>query len=198
MLASHRATFHRAAQRVSICTHDAEDALQRAIEILLTKAPTDEQRRLVGWMSVVTRHEAIAVRRARERVLGLADTEPDAVLDSTPSEAPGPLEAAQRREALEAARGALAALKADHRRAIVLQAQGYSYAEIAALCGWTYTKLQVPLCHGVAIPPPPAPIEPTPTRTRAEGPAREELDASPLLTAARLPTFSTRRSTAIR
>jgi RNA polymerase sigma factor (sigma-70 family) len=150
VLASHRATFRRAAQRVSICGDDADDALQRATEILLTKAPTGEHRRLVGWMAVVTRHEAIAVRRARERTLGSGGAAPDALLDSMPSETPGPLEAAERREALEAARRALAELKADHRRAIVLQAQGYSYAEIAERCGWTYTKVNRCLAEGRA------------------------------------------------
>jgi RNA polymerase sigma factor (sigma-70 family) len=150
LLARHEAAFRRAAQRVSICAHDAEDALQRATEILLTKAPTDEQRRLVGWMAVVTRHEAIAVRRARERMLGLGDSEPDPVLEMLPSETLGPHEAAERREELETARRALAGLKADHRTAIVLQAQGYSYAEIAALCGWTYTKVNRSLAEGRA------------------------------------------------
>ena len=49
----------------------------------------------------------------------------------------------------EAAR-ALAALKPQERRAIVLQAQGYSYAEICTLCGWTYTKVNRCLAEGRA------------------------------------------------
>ncbi len=44
----------------------------------------------------------------------------------------------------------LAALRADERRALVLQASGYSYAEICALTGWTYTKVNRSLAEGRA------------------------------------------------
>lgn len=150
LLEHHGPSFRRTARRVSICADDADDALQRATEILLTKAPTVEQRRLVGWMTVVTRHEAIAVRRARERALGLGDLEPEALIGGLASEAPGPCERFERREFLDAAQRALAGLKADHRLAIVLQAEGYSYEEICELCGWTYTKVNRCLAEGRA------------------------------------------------
>jgi RNA polymerase sigma factor (sigma-70 family) len=150
LLERHGPSFRRTARRVSICADDADDALQRATEILLTKAPTVEQRRLLGWMTVVTRHEAIAVRRARERALGLGDAEPDSLIGGLPSDAPGPSERFERREFVDAALRALAALKADHRLAIVLQAEGYSYEEICELCGWTYTKVNRCLAEGRA------------------------------------------------
>ena len=150
LLERHGPAFRRTARRVSICADDADDAFQRATEILLTKAPSVEQRRLLGWMTVVTRHEAIAVRRARERALGLGDAEPEALIGRLVSDAPGPSERFERAEHLAAARRALAALKADHRRAIVLQAKGYSYAEICELCGWTYTKVNRCLAEGRA------------------------------------------------
>jgi DNA-directed RNA polymerase specialized sigma24 family protein len=41
-------------------------------------------------------------------------------------------------------------LKANERLAIVLQAEGYSYAEICELCGWTYTKVNRCLAEGRA------------------------------------------------
>jgi DNA-directed RNA polymerase specialized sigma24 family protein len=41
----------------------------------------------------------------------------------------------------ESARRRLSPLKADQRTALSLQAAGYSYEEIAALKGWTYTKV---------------------------------------------------------
>jgi RNA polymerase sigma factor (sigma-70 family) len=148
LLQSHAPAFRRAARRISICADDADDALQRATEILLTKAPTAERRRLVAWMTVVTRHEALAVRRARERALDLRDSEPDRLLDLLPSESPDPAEAYERRAEADAAWRALASLKRDQRRAIVLQAQGYSYAEICELCGWTYTKVNRCLAEG--------------------------------------------------
>lgn len=136
--------LRRVARRVSICTDDADDALQRALLVLLTKAPPIEGGRLAAWMTVVTRREALAVRRARDRGI---DT---AALDATPSDFPGPAERAERAEQVAEARLALAALKPGERLAIVLQAEGYSYAEICGLCGWSYTKLNRLLAEGRA------------------------------------------------
>src|SRR6476659_7194818 len=67
--ARHEAALRRTARRYSLCADDADDALQRGLEILLRKAPTAEPRELVKWMQTVVKHEALAVRRDRERVL---------------------------------------------------------------------------------------------------------------------------------
>ena len=151
LLAAHRTAVWRIARRFSLCADDADDALQRATLILLTKAPVLEPNRLIAWMSVVVKHEALAVRRNRERLLGApraTEAEPELALIAT--EAPGPLERVVRRERLLDARRRLAALKANERIAILLQAQGYSYAEICARRGWTYTKLNRCLAEGRA------------------------------------------------
>jgi RNA polymerase sigma factor (sigma-70 family) len=142
LLRGHAPTLRRIARRHSLCADDADDALQRASLILLTKAPTVDPGRLIAWMAVVTKHEAMAVRRARERQLPSDD------LDARLGESPDPFERAARAEAVAEARAALAALKANERLAIVLQAQGYSYAEICELCGWTYTKVNRCLAEG--------------------------------------------------
>ena len=136
--------LRRVARRASICADDADDAIQRALVLLLTKAPAIEGGRLAAWMTVVTRREALAVRRARD--VGI---DPGA-LDATPSDFPGPAERAERGEQVAEARLALAALKPGERLAIVLQAQGYSYAEICARCGWSYTKVNRLLAEGRA------------------------------------------------
>lgn len=133
----------RVARRASLCAADADDALQRALEVLLTKAPPLDRDRLAAWMTVVTRREAHAVRRSRERFAAAPDP-----LDATPSDRPGPAEHAERRERVAEARLALASLKPAERLAIVLQAEGYSYAEICALCGWSYTKVNRSLAEG--------------------------------------------------
>jgi RNA polymerase sigma factor (sigma-70 family) len=137
--------LRRVARRVSICADDAEDALQRALVLLLTKAPPIDGPRLAAWMTVVTRREALAVRRSRERFATAADS-----LDAAHSDRPGPAEHAERRERVAEAKLALAALKPAERLAIVLQAEGYSYAEICTLCGWSYTKLNRSLAEGRA------------------------------------------------
>lgn len=134
------------ARRYSICADDADDALQRALLILLTRAPSLEPGRLFAWMSVVVKHEALGVRRHRERLVG----GPDADLGTLASDRPGPQELAERRELVATAWSRLSQLKANERLAIVLQAQGYSYAEICARCGWTYTKVNRCLAEGRA------------------------------------------------
>src|SRR5436190_14334358 len=150
LLAVAELDFRRTARRISLCADDAEDAFQRAVEILLTKAPERAPAALVAWMQVVTRREALAVRRARERMLAAWRDEAHDVLERALCERPGPLERAEGRDRVAAAARALAALKPDERLAIVLQAHGYSYEEIAELCEWTYTKVNRCLAEGRA------------------------------------------------
>jgi len=152
LLATHDAAIRRTARRHSICAEDAEDAYQRALEILLTKAPPFEGPRLAAWMHTVTKREAMAVRRARERLLGTRPpVERDGELwgmDSLPADRPGPAERAERRELVTRSSEALAALKPQERRSLALKAEGYSYAEIQQLCGWTYTKVNRCMAEG--------------------------------------------------
>jgi RNA polymerase sigma factor (sigma-70 family) len=153
---AHGPVLRRVARRHSLGPEDADDALQRAAEILLTRAPTTEPNRLIAWMAVVTKHEALAVRRSRERLLtclapaGPPGRPPPDPLEAVAAEAPGPAERVQRSEQLAADRVALAELKANERLALVLQAEGYSYAEICELCNWSYTKVNRCLAEGRA------------------------------------------------
>ncbi len=151
LLERHGALLRGIARRYSACQEDADDAVQRAAVILLTKGPAVDPGRLIGWMIVVTKHEALAVRRGRERLLDSMTLEPYGdPLDGVASERPGPAERFERVEALAEARAALAELKANERLAIVLQAEGYSYAEICRICGWSYTKVNRCLAEGRA------------------------------------------------
>jgi RNA polymerase sigma factor (sigma-70 family) len=144
LLDAHGSALRRTARRVSICADDAEEALGRATLILLTKAPPHPPARLAAWMHVVTRREALAVRRERERLLG------GEVPASLPSPSPCPAERTERAERTNARARALTRLKPDERRALVLKGQGYSYVEICELTGWTYTKTNRCLAEGRA------------------------------------------------
>lgn len=144
------AELRRTARRFSLCADDAEDAFQRAVEILLTKAPDRPPAALAPWMQVVTRREAIAVRRSRERLLAAWSDDPADAVGRVECDRPRPDELAERRDRVSAAARALAVLKPNERLAIVLQAHGYSYAEIGELCGWTYTKVNRCLAEGRA------------------------------------------------
>ena len=147
LIETHDAVFRRTARRYSICADDGEDAYQRALEILLTKAPPIEGDSLVRWMQTVTKREALAVRRQRERLLGSPrpsrpDEDDRDPLDSIASESPGPNDRLARRERVVRSGEALNALKPQEVRALTLKAQGYSYAEIGEITGWSYTTIK--------------------------------------------------------
>ena len=152
LIDSHDSVFRRTARRYSICADDAEDAYQRALEILLTKAPPIDGDALVRWMQVVTKREALAVRRQRERLLsgprapgGDEDRDP---LESIASESPQPTDQAESRERVARSGEALRALKPQEIRALTLKAQGYSYKEIGEITGWSYTKINRCMAEG--------------------------------------------------
>lgn len=145
--------LHRTARRYSLCADDAEDALQRGLEILLRKAPTDNPRELIKWMQTVVKHEALAVRRDRERILaGPAAIAPEPDADDwvalLPATSAGPAERAERQEAVARSREALQTLKPQELRALTLLAEGYSYAEIGEITGYSRTKINRCLAEG--------------------------------------------------
>lgn len=153
IIAQHGRALRQTARRYSLCAADAEDAYQRALEILLTKAPTGDARELIRWTQTVTKHEALAVRRNRERLLSGSpspsgeDNEEDWVA-LIPAQSDGPAERVERQEAIARSREALQALKPAELRALTLLAEGYSYAEISELTGFSRTKVNRSLAEG--------------------------------------------------
>lgn len=142
----HEVALRRTARRFSICADDADDALQRALEILLMKAPSNDPRELIRWTQTVLKHEALAIRRDRERILSgpaAVDPEPGAEdwVALIPSDADGPAERSERREAVARSREALQALKPQELRALTLLAEGYSYLQIGEITGFSRTKV---------------------------------------------------------
>src|SRR3954453_4322004 len=69
LLARHSAGLLATARRYSVSPEDAEDAYQRGVEILLTKAPTTHESELLPWLKTVVKHEAYAVRKSNGRSL---------------------------------------------------------------------------------------------------------------------------------
>jgi RNA polymerase sigma factor (sigma-70 family) len=150
--ARNETTLRRTARRYSLCEDDAEDALQRGLEILLQKAPVGDSRELIKWTQTVVKHEAMAIRRERERILAPSTTTggPGAEdwLALLPAGSDGPAEKAERREAVARSREALQALKPQELRALTLLAEGYSYAEIGEITSWSHTKINRCLAEG--------------------------------------------------
>jgi RNA polymerase sigma factor (sigma-70 family) len=124
------------ARRWADTPEDAEDAYQRGLEIMLTKAPSTDPDHLVPWLKTVVKHEAWAIRRQRERHTPSAPESEE--LDG---EAPGSAhDYAERAERLQVGAEAMGRLKPQEVRALALKAEGLSYREICAETGWTYTK----------------------------------------------------------
>jgi RNA polymerase sigma factor (sigma-70 family) len=151
--AQNEATLRRTARRFSLCVDDAEDALQRSLEILLSRAPSDDPRHLIKWTQTVVRHEALAIRKERENTLvGPANINAERGTEDwvamLPASSDGPPERAERREAIARSREALQALKPQELRALTLLAEGYSYVEIGEMTGYSQTKINRCLAEG--------------------------------------------------
>lgn len=132
------------ARRFASNPEDAEDAFQRGLEILLTKAPSTDENDLVPFLKTCIRHEAFALAASRRR----SGMPLDAVVAASPTAAPGPDEHVERIERLRVGAEAMARLKPQEIRALLLRAEGHSYASIAAETGWTYTKVNRALTEG--------------------------------------------------
>ncbi|MGA7435287.1 MAG: sigma-70 family RNA polymerase sigma factor, partial [Solirubrobacterales bacterium] len=153
LIRNHDTALRSSARRYSICVDDAEDAYQRGIEILLSKAPTTDLRQLLPWTRTVIKHEALAVRKQRQRTLGrpgLVALEDDSEnwVNLIPATSDGPDERVVKREKVARSREALAELKPHELKALTMLAEGYSYAEIASINNWTRTKVNRCLAEG--------------------------------------------------
>jgi len=146
-LADERPALFRLARRHSLCAADADDAVQRAFEILLRRAGRIQPGTALSWLRTVVKHEAMAIRSARLRLVASVEVDLDA---HEALHLPAPDERAAAREHVARSLAALAALKPAESRALVLQAAGRSYAEIEAETGWSHTKVNRALTEGRA------------------------------------------------
>ena len=89
------------------------------------------------WLKTVVKHEALAVRRQRERAAPVTD---DGELSEPPAPAPTH-DQAERYERLRHGAEALRRLKPQEVRCLLLRAQGYSYDQICEQTGYSYTKV---------------------------------------------------------
>ncbi len=150
MIARHEGALRRTALRYSFDPEDAEDAYQRALEIVLTKAPTTNLGELIRWTQTVTKHEALAVRQSRRKLLRYQREGTEDPVALIPAGGGGPDEQVERREDIARSREALQRLKPAELRALSLLAEGYSYVEIGERTGWSRTKINRLLAEGRA------------------------------------------------
>jgi RNA polymerase sigma factor (sigma-70 family) len=153
LVVKHSSSLRRTAQRYSLCGEDAEDAFQRALEIVLTKAPDVSRHEVLRWTHTVVKHEALALRANRQRLLGAAPRRAreeggEDWVSLLPAAGDGLDERLERRELIARSREALRRLKPAELRALTLLAEGYSYAEIGEITGFSRTKVNRCLAEG--------------------------------------------------
>ena len=144
VVARHAELLTRVARSYSLCADDAQDAVQRALEIYMRRVESLDPATELAWLKVVVKHEALAVRRGRA---GVAGEEID--LDAVP--AVGARSVEERRESaerVERSAEVMRRLKRDEARALMLKAEGLSYVEIGERLGWTYTKVNRCITEG--------------------------------------------------
>ncbi len=145
LIARHGSQILATARRYSSTPEDAEDAYQRGLEILLTKAPTTREDELVPWLKTVVKHEAFAIRRQRERHTPTSD---DGHLAEPPTGDAATHDQAERLERLRQGAEAMGRLKPQEIRCLLLKAEGFSYREICERTGFSYTKVNRCLTEG--------------------------------------------------
>jgi RNA polymerase sigma factor (sigma-70 family) len=147
LIARHGPALLRVANQFSLCRDDALDAYQHALEIYLRRLDTVDAATEGSWMRVVVKHESMAIRRARQGSVDRDEVDLDASLPSGGRDVEDHVAAGQR---VERSVEALRALKPDEAKALMLKAEGLSYAEIGRRFGWTYTKVNRSITEGRA------------------------------------------------
>jgi RNA polymerase sigma factor (sigma-70 family) len=145
LIAAHADSLLRTARRYSLCADDAQDAYQRGLEILMRHAARLDAERAGGWLHTVVKHEALAINKARCRIVGGEEVDFDAIEVRT---APSPEDRVLAFEQVARSAEALQRLKPQEVRALWLKAMGNSYQEICDATGWTYTKVNRCLAEG--------------------------------------------------
>jgi len=141
----HAAALLRTARRHSLCLDDAHDAYQRALEIFVRRAASLRRETVVSWLHTVVKHEAMAVRETRQRLVASEEVDLDA---HECAREPSPDERVVAFDRTARAAEALGRLKPQEVTALWLKAQGLSYQEIAERQAWTYTKVNRCLTEG--------------------------------------------------
>jgi RNA polymerase sigma factor (sigma-70 family) len=132
------------ARRKAVNNADAEEALQEAFIAFIRHYDPERGAPPLAWLTLTLKRECGAKRRKAhlDRYVGQeaerGGGELGFVLESIPSPTTGLEELALKRDE---ARRLLGRLKPNQRIALILQAAGYSYAEIGEGRSWSYTKV---------------------------------------------------------
>ena len=142
IVARHGDLLFRVARHYALCADDAHDAVQRALEIYMRRLDSLDPATELSWLRVVVKHEAMAIRSRHADQIPADDLDEDerAGADQRPVD-----DLLAGRERVRRSKEALGRLKPDEAKALLLKAQGLSYAEIGEALGWTYTNVHRPV-----------------------------------------------------
>src|SRR5215217_5559659 len=146
IMSAHGRLLLHVAYQWSLCHDDALDAYQRGLEIFFRRAHTVNPATEVAWLKVVIKHEALAIRRSRQD--GVSDEDPTDLDAAVPAAQRSLEEQVESGERVSRSAEALRSLKPDEAKALLLKAEGLSYAEIGERFGWTYTKTNRAITEG--------------------------------------------------
>lgn len=125
---------------------DAEDAYQRALELMFTRAPKDaDDSHLFAWACKVAKNESLMIARKGKRS---TPTDFDEFADAFESELPTPEDALLDEEFLGQGREVLSQLRPDQVRCLLLRAEELDYPEICKQTGFSYAKVNRLLSEG--------------------------------------------------
>ena len=123
---------------------EAADALQNALALFIAKF-NGEPEAALPWLTTTLKREAWAIagrrRRDGQMRVGEAVESDEPLVERVASDGGDPHGAVERIERTARARELIGQLRPDERDALALFGAGLSYAEIMALRGWTYTKV---------------------------------------------------------
>jgi RNA polymerase sigma factor (sigma-70 family) len=145
LVRDHTAELLHFASRFCWCADDAQDAYQRAVEILVRRMRTDPPGDPLNWLRTVLKNECVTLRTKRAEIVGRNEADLDG---EEARNLEDPAERAIGFERLRHTAEALQRLKPQELTALLMRAEGHSYKEIAASNDWTYTKTNRSITEG--------------------------------------------------
>ena len=139
LYAEHRGRLLAIARANTDRPDDAEEALNEAFVSFMRRFDPRRFPEPLSWLTTTLKRECWAIGRRAERRRERPEFGRD--LERRTQGGGDPHARVESRERAGEVRGAMARLKPQERRVLGLLAAGYSYKEIMAMTGWTFTKV---------------------------------------------------------
>jgi RNA polymerase sigma factor (sigma-70 family) len=139
LYAEHRGRLLRIARQNTDRSDDAEEALNEAFVSFMTGFDPGRFPEPLAWLTTTLKRECWGIARRGERRRERPEFGQD--LERRAAGGRGTDDRAESLAVASEVRAAMGELRPQERRVIGLLAAGYSYREVMAMTGWTYTKV---------------------------------------------------------